>query len=269
DYKPVELPANGFGGKKVAYVDEIQFIPISDEAVRLTSVEGGEYDFADFVPVDEFNRLKDHPDIQALPSAPRAWFAFQFNKRAGIMSEMKMREAFLTALDMGPILAAGYGDEAFWRLDPSIMLKEQIWWSDVGKEKYNQGDIEKAKKLLEEAGYKGEEIVWMSGPLEYNLSLATKNQLEKADFNIDLQAMEWATLADRRKNPELWNIFSTGMTTKPDPTMFTPLNPAYAGWWESPKLIELMDKLATETDFGKRYKLMEEIQELFYTEVSY
>ncbi|GAI21336.1 unnamed protein product, partial [marine sediment metagenome] len=77
-----------------------------------------------------------------------------------------------------------------------------------------------------EAGYKGEEIVWMSGQLEYNLSLAAKNQLEKAGFNIDLQAMEWATLADRRKNPELWNIFSTGMTTKPDPTMFTPLNPA-------------------------------------------
>ena len=267
DYKPVEFPANGFGGKKVAYVNELQFIPISDEAVRLTSVEGGEYDFADFIPVDEFDRLKDHPDIQALPSVPRAWFAFQFNKRAGIMSEVKMREAFLTALDMGPILAAGYGDEAFWRLDPSIMLKEQIWWSDVGKEKYNQGDIEKAKKLLEEAGYKGEKIIWMSGPLEYNLSLAAKNQLEKAGFNIDLQAMEWATLADRRKNPEIWDIFSTGMTTKPDPTMFTPLNPAYAGWWESPKLIELMDKIAIETDFDKRYKLMEEIQELFYAEI--
>ena len=100
DYKPVEFPTNGFGGKKVAYVDELQFIPISDEAVRLTSVEGGEYDFADFVPVDEYNRLKDHPDIQALPSAPRAWFAFQFNKRAGIMSNLKMREAFLTAKEI-------------------------------------------------------------------------------------------------------------------------------------------------------------------------
>jgi oligopeptide/dipeptide ABC transporter ATP-binding protein len=138
DYQPVDFPADGFGGKKVTYVDELQFIPISDEAVRLTSVEGGEYDFADFVPVDEYIRLKDHPTIQALPSVPRAWFAFQFNKRAGVMSDVKIREAFLTALDMGPILASGYGDEAFWRLDPSIMLKEQIWWSDVGKEKYNK-----------------------------------------------------------------------------------------------------------------------------------
>ncbi|MDN5323575.1 MAG: peptide/nickel transport system substrate-binding protein [Clostridia bacterium] len=267
EYQPVEAATNGYGGKKVAYLDELKFIPISDETVRITSVEGGEYDFADFVPVDEYTRLKDDPNIQAIPSAPRAWFAFNFNKRAGIMSNVKIREAFLTALDMEPILAAGYGDEAFWRVDPSIMLKEQAWWSDIGKEKYDQGDIEKAKKLLAEAGYKGEKIVWMSGPLEYNLSLAAKNQLEKAGFNIDLQSMEWATLADRRKNPELWDIFSTGMTLKPDPTMFTALNPNYAGWWESPRLIKLLDNLAQETEFNKRYAIMEEIQELFYTEI--
>lgn len=267
DYQPVDFPATGFGGEKIAYVDELHFIPISDEMVRVTSVEGGEYDFADFVPVDEYERLKNLPDIEAAPSAPRAWFAFNFNKKAGIMSDVKMRQAFLAALDMEPILAAGYGDEAFWRVDPSIMLKEQFWWSDVGKEKYDQGDIEKAKQLLEEAGYNGEKIVWMSGPLEYNLSLAAKNQLEKAGFNIDLQSMEWATVAERRNNPELWDIYSTGVTFRPDPTMMVVLNPTYAGWWESPKLLDLMDKLGKETDTEKRYQLMEQVQELFYEEV--
>ena len=267
DYKPVDLPTNGFGGKKVAYVDELHFIPISDEMVRLNGVEGGEYDFADFVPVDEYERLKNSPNIQTLPSVPRAWFGFQFNKRAGVMSDVKIREAFLTALDMEPILLAGYGDSAFWRLDHSIMQKEQVWWSEVGKEKYNQGDIAKAKQLLEEAGYNGEKIVWMSGPLEYNLSLAAKNQLDQAGFNIDLQSLEWATLSERRANPELWDIFSTGFTLRPDPTMFTAMNPNFAGWWENPKLIELMDKLAKETEFSKRYQLMEEVQELFYTDI--
>ena len=267
NYLPVETPTTGFGGKKVAYVDELQFIPISDEAVRLTSVEGGEYQFSDFVPVDEYDRLKKEDKVQVLPSKPRAWFAFNFNKRAGIMSNQKMRHAFLITLKMGDILASGYGNEAFWRADPSIMLKEQVWWSDIGKDKYNQGNIPEAMKLLKEAGYKGEKISWMSGPLEYNLSLAAKNQLEKAGFNIDLQSMEWATLSDRRKNPKLWDVFSTGMTLKPDPSMFAALNPAYAGWWESAELKTLMDRLITETDFQKRYAVMEGIQELFYTEI--
>jgi len=265
-YKPVEFSANGFGGKKIAYVDEIQFIPILDQAVRLTSVEGREYDFSDFIACDEYDRLKGIPSIQALPTALRASYVFFLNKRAGIMREVKIREAFLTALDMGPMLAASKGDKAFWRVDPSIVLKESIWWSDIGKEKYNQGDTEKAKMLLQEAGYKGEEIVWMVSA-EYDLSLVAKKQLEKAGFNIDLQSMEFATMADRRKNPELWDVFTTGMTWKPDPSMLTLLNPFYPGWWESPKFIDLLDKLATETDFDKRYKVMEEIQELFYTEV--
>lgn len=267
DYQPVDAETSGFGGKKVAYLDELYFIPISDEAVRLNGVEGGEYDFADFVPVDEYDRLKEDENIQVLPSKPRAWFAFNFNKREGVMSNRDMREAFLIALDMGAVMAAGYGAEAFWRLDPSVMLREQVWASDAGSEKYNLADTARAKELLKKAGYNGEKIVWMSGPLEYNLSLAAKNQLEKAGFNIDLQSMEWATLADRRKNPKLWDVFSTGMTLKPDPTMFTALNPKYAGWWENPKLVEILDKMASETKFEVRYKLMEEAQKLFYEDV--
>jgi len=267
NYQPVDIPASGYAGKKVAYVDELYFKPISDAMVRLNSVEGGECDFADFIPVDEYDRLKASGNVKTLRSAFRGWFAFNFNKKAGIMSNQKMRQAFLAALDMDPIMEAGYGNEMFWRIDPSLMFKEQRWWSDVGKEKYDQGDIEKAKQLLQEAGYNGEKIIWMSGPLEYNISLAAKNQLEKAGFNIDLQRMEWATLADRRKNPELWDVFSTGMTIKPDPTMFTAVNPNYAGWWQSPELLSLLDELAIVTNFDERYKIWEKVQKLFYEEV--
>lgn len=266
-YQPLAAPASGFGGKKAAFIDELYFVPISDEAVRLNGVEGKEYDFADFVPVDEYDRLQKEGKLQVLPSAPRAWFAFNFNKRAGVMSNKLIRQAFLAALDMGPVMAAGYGNKAFWRLDPGIMLKEQVWWSDIGRDRYNQADTEKAKALLKQAGYKGDPIIWMSGKLEYNLSLAAKNQLEKAGFNIDLQAMEWATLADRRKNPDLWHIFSTGMTTRPDPTMMVVLSSKYDGWWENPKLEKLMDSLDTESEFKKRYATLVEIQKLFYDDV--
>jgi len=42
-------------------------------------------------------------------------------------------------------------------------------------------------------------------------SLVVKQQLEKAGFKIDLQIMDFATMSARRKNPELWEIFSSGI----------------------------------------------------------
>ncbi|KKM10773.1 hypothetical protein SY88_11850 [Clostridiales bacterium PH28_bin88] len=267
DYQPVDFEATGYGGKKVAYLDEILFVPISDAAVRVAGVEGKEYHFADFVPVDEYDRLKSAKGIKAVASQPRGWFAVVFNKKQGIMSDKLIRQAFLAALDMDPIMTAGYGHKDFWRLDPSIMFKEQAWWTDAGADKYNQKNIEKAKQLLTEAGYKGEPVRWMTGPLEYNFSLAAKSQLEKAGFNIDLQSMEWATLTDKRGKPEQWDAFSTGMTARPDPTQMVIVSSSYAGWWENDQLEALMDQLRKESDFQKRYELWKQVQTLFYEEV--
>ena len=41
-----EAPS-GYGGKRTAYVDEIQFIPVPDVATRTAGVESGEYHFSD------------------------------------------------------------------------------------------------------------------------------------------------------------------------------------------------------------------------------
>lgn len=266
-YQPVDFPATGFGGAKKAYVDELYFYFVSDAAVRIAGVEAGDYHFADFVPVDEYDRLKDISGLVAKASQPRGWFAVVFNKKEGPMSNKLIRQAFLTALDMEPIMQAGYGHPDFWRLDPSIMFKEQIWWSNAGGENYNQKNPDKAKALLEQAGYDGEPIRWMTGPLEYNFSLAAKNQLEKVGFNIELERMEWATLTERRSNPELWDAFSTGFTFRADPTMMVFLRPTFAGWWENETVQDLLAEMAVEINFDRRYALWEQIQEIFYDDV--
>jgi len=211
DYMPVDFPATGFGGKKVAYLDEITWYPIDDPAVRLNGVEGGEYDFSDFISTDEYDRLKDDLDIQTYPSAFRGSCVIYFNKRVGVFTDVKIRQAALAALDMQPILQVARGNEKFWRTDPGMALKSSMWWSDAGKEMYDQNDPEKAKMLLE-AGYNGEKFRMMSTIENSPFSLVVKQQLEKAGFKIDLQLMDFATLSARRKNPELWEIFNGNMT---------------------------------------------------------
>jgi peptide/nickel transport system substrate-binding protein len=54
DYGARAEPADGFGGKRIAYFDEILFIPVPDVTVRLAGVETGEYDFAMQIKQDQY-----------------------------------------------------------------------------------------------------------------------------------------------------------------------------------------------------------------------
>ncbi len=68
-----DAPDGGYGGKRTAYADEILFIPVPDEAVRLAGVETGEYHFAQQIKADQYDRVKGTPRARAAAwSSPTA-----------------------------------------------------------------------------------------------------------------------------------------------------------------------------------------------------
>src|SRR5215831_12814863 len=69
-YVPREEPANGMGGKRVAYFDELIFIPVPEASVRADGVATGEYHFAEALEPDQYPNLKDSPGVEALVVKP-------------------------------------------------------------------------------------------------------------------------------------------------------------------------------------------------------
>jgi peptide/nickel transport system substrate-binding protein len=57
DYSARSEPADGHGGKRTAWVDEIHFLPVPDVSVRLAGIESGEYHFAQTIKQDQYDRL--------------------------------------------------------------------------------------------------------------------------------------------------------------------------------------------------------------------
>jgi len=262
-------PANGYGGRKVAYVDELQFIPVPDVSVRIAGVESGEYHFSDWITPDAYNRLLQNPRLDVMIVKPNEWITGVFNKKS-MFGNRTLRQAIVSALDMEPIMRAAVGNKEFYRLDPSLMFKEQVWWSEVGKEVYNHPDPAKAKRLMQEAGYKGETIRWMCTQFYewmYKSALAAKQQLEEVGFKIDLQVMDWASVVSRRSDPKMYEIFTTGIALNSDPTQTVVINCDWPGWTCDPKADAMMARLAAETDFTKRYAIWTEIQKWFWEEV--
>jgi peptide/nickel transport system substrate-binding protein len=261
---------NGYGGRRTAYVDEIHFIPVPDVSVRAAGVESGEFHFSDWISPDNFERLTRNPRLDVMVVKPNEWVSAIFNKKQSPFTSKVLRQAFLAALDMEPIMKAAVGAPEFYRLDPSLIFREQVWWSDAGKDVYNRPDREKAKRLMREAGYKGEPIRWMATQFYdwmYKSALAAKQQLEDVGFNIDLQVLEWATVVQRRNDPKLYDVFTTGIGFNTDPSQMVILSCDWPGWTCDPKLDGLQSRLACETDFARRKAIWEEIQRWFWDEV--
>jgi peptide/nickel transport system substrate-binding protein len=272
DYAAMEGEPNGYGGHKSAWVDKMEFVPAPDEAARIAGLQAGDYHYLESISPDQYESLKNDPNITAEVLPPTSWGIFILNMRSPVTGDDKIRQAFQAALDLEAIAIAGYG-EGFYRMDPGLMFKETAWYTDAGAELYNQNDPEKAKQLLEEAGYDGTPLRWTVTKEyldHYNRSVVAKQQLEEAGFAVDLVVLDWATVLSQQFEDDKWDVTTTGITFRPDPALLFVMDVCnVAGWWCNQDTVDLVGKLRSESDFDTRYGLWEQIQQNAYEQVPF
>ena len=272
DYKSRNERPNGYGGGKTAYVDEIRWVPVPEVATRVAQVETGELDFADDLNLDSYDRLKKNPNAKPIVSKPYYWLVAVFNKKEGLMTNQKLRQAWQAAIDIEPIMKNVAGGHAeFYRMDSSLAPVEiTTWHTNLSGLPWNEHNKDKAKRLLKESGYKGEPIRFMTTQeykWMYDFALLTKQQLEDIGFVIDLQVVDWATLVKRRNNSKEYDVFTTGMGAFYDPTHHIYLGNNWPGWTSDEEILKLQAELARETDPKKRFALWEQQTRQFYEKV--
>lgn len=269
-YVAREDAMDGSAGKKTAYIDEIQYIPVPEESVRADGVGTGEYHYADGLAPDSYARVKGVPNVEADIGKPYYWAVVHFNKKEGLFTNLKLRQAAQAAVQVEPVAAAAFGVKEFYRIDPGIAAPETPWFTDEGKELFNKQDPDKAKALLKEAGYDGTPIRWMSTKeyfYNYNAGVVFKQQLEAVGFKIDLQVMDWATLVKRRSDSKEYEIFVTAHESYAHPVLQPFMGDTWPGWWTNPEKNDLAAKLMAETDEKKGFEIIKQIQRLFYNDV--
>jgi peptide/nickel transport system substrate-binding protein len=273
DYKSRTEPGNGYGGAKTAWVDEIRWIPVPDVATRVAQMETGELDFADDLNIDAYDRLQRSAIARPIVAKPYYWLVAVLNKKEGLMTNQKLRQAWQAAIDIEPIMrAVAGGKREFYRMDAGLSFVENApWYVKLDPAwGWNEHNKDKAKKLLQEAGYKGEPIRFMTTQeykWMYDFALLSKQQLEDVGFNIDLQVVDWATLVKRRNNPKEYDAFTTGTGNNFEPTAYTLLTCTWPGWTCDEQIQQLLGELGRETDQKKRYSLWVDMHKLFYEKV--
>lgn len=269
DYQPLNDSPSGLAGEKLALVDEIYWYFVPDESTRNAGLISGEYDIATGISYDTVEQIEAVPHLSAYIH-PYGFQMLVFNKKSGLFTDVKARQAVNYAVDKQAILQTSFADERFYNMESSLFRPEQTeWYSQVGKEIYDTHDLDLAKQLLEEAGYNGEEVVILTSrdyAYQYNAAVSVQQMLNDVGINAKLDVYDWGTLLDRRSDPEAWDIFLTGWDTSLIPHQYSFLDSEaeWPGWTNSPEIDQILDDMETAATPEEVKELNDKLHEEFW-----
>ena len=271
DYAALDSPADGYAGARVAEVDAVRFIPVPDVGTRVSGIQAGDYDYAEFISGDLYGTLKNDSSVRIhLSGAPIFGLVFVNSKHGLLKDNRLLRQAIQTALNKEEALRVSVGQEELWDANGSFFPKGNIWYSEAGTEAYNEGDPEKARKMAEEAGYDGTPIkllVSTNYKTHFDQATVFTRQLADAGINVQMVVVDWATLLKKRAQPDQWDMFVTHHGNIPDPILLTALNDSYPGWWITEEKTKLKAEFTGTSDLDARREAWSKLQALIYEQV--
>ncbi len=279
DYTPNPGEASFFAGERIPYLDKIVFNFIPDAQVRVSGVQTGQFHFAEEVPRDQSQIFEMDQNIENVIIYPDRMSMLIFNNAEAPLNNKYARQAIAYALDFEELGYAMIGDPEFWRLEGALHEAGNPWHvPDAGKGIYEVYDPEKAKELLDQAGYDGEPLVILSGQdneMERQGAIAIQDQLEKIGIDVELQLFDRPTVVERRAKKEGWHMhLSPFIKVVPDPQIhqgWTGTNKWISNWdsEESREMDQIFAEMLKEVDQEKRYEIMERMQAKLWETVPY
>lgn len=186
---------------------------IQDAATRAMALEMGDVCAIDTANAADIDAYINDPSYGISPVRKKvgAPLAFYFNcSEESPCSDINLRMAICYAVDSAAI-AAGISYPAYpvYGLQPNMFDAPESWTTGEGREYYDY-DLEKAKELLNAAGYSGENltVMYIDQPAITDTMIMMQSKLREAGINIDLLPLEAGTLDTYRSDYGKWDIIS-------------------------------------------------------------
>ena len=205
----------GYGGYKVACLDQITFRMVTEPGARVAGLQTGELHGVQDVPATAQKRLTADKAVR-LERIENYWLNIAYpNWSFPPTNNPLFRQAVLAAMDFDEIMEAA--SDGLYRLSPSLQYPGTTYYSEAGKEAVNQRNPDKARRLLKESGYAGQKVVLMTNkdyPVRYNTAVVMAEQKKAVGINAELLVLDWPTSLQKslKATPD-WHFFFSGWIT--------------------------------------------------------
>jgi peptide/nickel transport system substrate-binding protein len=253
--------------KGLPYVDEVVLRIIPDEANIVAALRTGQIQHAFIEDNKNYNLLKEEKTLTGYRSSRLGYEFLNINASRGPLKDVRVRQAISSTVDRAQVMrvaAAGFGRLTAPATAPmkQWQLPEDQWM------KYYRPDLDRAKKLLADAGHaQGFTVKLGVIPTFPTMVLGAPvvaAQLKKIGITAEIENVEYAVWIKRwlAKDFDL-TMNTTPGYADPDTAFFRALHSTKGQNWNSwsvPELDALMEEGRRTMDQKKRKEIYDRVQ---------
>ncbi|WP_341963944.1 ABC transporter substrate-binding protein [Pseudomonas sp. RC10] len=272
DYTPrSEAGPDGYTGNKTARLDRIKLMVIPDPAAAKAALLSRNVDMLiDVTPIDA-DELAQVKGVKIASSGTMSVSALLFQTRDPLLKDVRLRQAIAYSLDTSQIVAALTENRS--RANPSMVALGSKYHQAAEDQGYGYDPV-KARRLLAEAGYKGQPIKLLVNkryPSIFDMGVFVQAMARESGINLELETLEWGTQLERYQSGN-YQIMAFPYSERLDPALsFDSVSgnkdkePRKV--WDNPQALQLLAEVTREADPDKRQALFDQLHALMIKDV--
>ena len=261
----------GYVGDKTPKVSAVRFMVIPDDAAAKAGLYSGDIDVISDVnnaDVEEFSASKQ---LKVDKVASMGLTGFLFQTRDPLLKDVRIRRALLLSLDIPQMAEALTNGQS--PANASVVPVPSPYSGKLQKA-VPARNLEEAKKLLAEAGYKGQPIKWLATkfyPSLFDAAVLVQAMAQEAGINIEIETLDWATLLDRYTAGN-YSAMSFTYSARLDPSLSFDMvsgnkDKSPNKVWDNPEGLKLINESTTSSDDKQRQALFDKLEGIIRADV--
>ncbi len=188
---------DGYTGGKKAEVDRLRFMVIPDEVTGKTALFSGAIDVFNEARSGDVGEIRKNPGTTIAMAPAMDMFALLIQTRDPLLKDARIRKALALSLDTGDIAWAV--TEGASKVNNSVIPGSSPYYDAVQATGFKR-NLAEARKLLAQAGYKGQPIKLITNKRHsecFDSAVLIQAMAAEAGIVIELEVLDWATQLDR------------------------------------------------------------------------
>jgi len=256
-----------FEGKPAAQT--VTFRSVPEVAARVAGLIAGDFDIVVDLPPDQWKTVAKYPDLKLMPAALENTHVVTFNMNDPVLADKKLRHAMSLAIDRKTLVDSLWDGKTYTPNGHQLESFGPLYIKDRPGYTF---DLEKAKQLVKESSYKGQEIVYRLVPSVYLYGPEAAQSMQEMwraiGVNVRLDFVD--SSKDQQKPGQQLTPWSNTFRI-PDPTgsllvLWGPESDMQKGqklYKANPEFNELARQLYTSRDQDERRRIFSRVLDLF------